>query len=90
MAELLVLFACINNAGCSETSSQYYVQNPEFREIVTRNETRVREALGPIITQYAAPLAWAAAGKEATTRLSTSFYMTFKMDHQTLLFKREF
>lgn len=89
MPELLVMFACLNRTGCSETSSQYYVQHPEFQEFVRTQENRIRESVGPIVVQYAAPVMWAAAGQEATTRISTRFYLTFKYDHQVILFKQE-
>ncbi len=90
MAEILVLFACWNNTGCSETSSQYYSSHPEFREFVKDKENRIKEAAGPLITEYAAPILWAAAGQEATTRLSTRFYLTFRLEHQVLMFRQEF
>lgn len=90
MSELLVLFACLNRTGCSETSSQYYIQHPEFQEFVKTKEDRIKEALGPIVTQYMGPIIGAAMGLEATARLSTRFYLTFKLDNQVLLFKQEF
>lgn len=90
MPELLVLFACANHTGCSETSSQYYIQHPEFREFVETQGNRIKEAVPAIVTEYMAPVLWAAAGQEATTRISTRFYLTFKLDRQVLMFKQEF
>lgn len=87
--ELLVLFACLNKTGCSETSSQYYSQHPELQEFVKDSENRIKDAAGPIMTQYGAPLIWAASGQEATTRLSTRFYLTFSVNTQILKFKQE-
>jgi hypothetical protein len=90
MAELLVLFACLNNTGCSETSSQYYSQHPEFQEFVKTQENNIKQAVGPIITQYGFPIMYAAAGKEATIRLSKTFYFTGSIQKQAVLFKYEF
>lgn len=90
MAELLVLFACLNNTGCSETSSQYYNQNPEFRELMDLREYQIKKAVGPVVTQYWAPIMWAAAGQQSTIRLSGRFYIDFKISNQVLMFKEEF
>lgn len=90
MGELLVIFACLNNTGCSETSSQYYSQNPTFQEFVRREETRIKEVLGPTVIQYYAPIIGLALGREATARLSSRFYLTFKSEHSVLIFKQEF
>lgn len=90
MAELLVLFACLNNTGCQETSSQYYQQHQEFRELVATEENRIKQAAGPLLTQYGGPILLAASGREATTRLTTRLYLTFSLNKQILLFKEEF
>lgn len=90
MPEFLVFLACLNNTGCPETSNQYYSQHPELQEFVKTEENKIKEAAGPVAVQYLAPIMWAASGQEATARLSTRLYLTFKLDHQVLLFKQEF
>lgn len=90
MAELLVIFACFNQTGCQETSSQYYSQHPEIQEIVRMRENQIKGMVGPTVIQYWAPAMGAALGFEATARLSTRFYFTVKKDTQILMFKEEF
>ena len=90
MAELLTLFACINNTGCSATSGQYYNTHPMFQEFVKDETNHIKQAVGPIVTEYWAPVLWAAAGKEGTIRLTKSFSLGFKIDNQVLMFKRDF
>ena len=85
-----MIFACLNHSGCSETSSQYYSQHPEFQEFVKTQENRIKEAVGPIVIEYWAPLMWFAAGQEATTRLSTHFYFTGKPNNGMVQYKKEF
>jgi hypothetical protein len=84
------LLACLKQTGCSETSSQYYATHPEFQEFVKTEENKIRQAVGPMVVQYWAPVLWAAAGQEATVRLSTRFYLNFKLNTQVIAFKQEF
>lgn len=89
MSELLVLFACLNNVGCSETSSQYYVQHKELQEFVAKEERQIKEE-APILTQYVLPILGIGLGREASIRLSTRFYLTGQLTRQQLVFKQEF
>lgn len=90
MGEMLVLFACLNNTGCTETSSLYYEQNPDLKELVYKYEDKVKAAAGPLVVQYVAPLTWVATGHDATARLSTHFFITCKKDANIVQFKYDF
>lgn len=90
MPELLTLFACINATGCSQTSSQYYATHLVFQEFVRTQENRVKEALPTVVTEYWAPVVWIAAGRESTVRLTRDFSMSFRLNNQVLMFKKDF
>lgn len=77
MQEMLVIFACLNNYGCSETSSTYYHFHPELREVVEYNERKIRNYIGPKIMDNVAPFVFAAAGGTGSVKLSE--YIRFEM-----------
>jgi len=62
MMEFLVLVACMNGKGCSQTSNAYYKAHPELQEMVRKNEEKIKDYCGPIIVEAAAPVAFVAAG----------------------------
>jgi hypothetical protein len=90
MEELLVAVACLNAKGCPETSSLYYERSPQLQEFVLKQEYNLKAAVGPIITQYGAPIIWLASGREATARLTSDFFITCKTDAMLLQYKYSF
>lgn len=90
MAELLVLFACINSTGCPETSSLYYDQHPAFRQELALREGELERELGTFTVQYAAPILGVAAGRQYTAKIYNNLYFGFNKNFETLTFRREF
>ena len=70
MQEFLVIFACLGNHGCTETSKTYYGYHPELREVVEYNERRVRNYLGPFIIDNVGPVVFMAAGGTGSFKLT--------------------
>ncbi len=90
MPELLTIFACLSNNGCSETSNQYYATHPVFAEFVKTEENRVKEALPVVVTEYWVPVVWVSAGRESTVRLTRDFSLSFSINKQVLRYGWEF
>lgn len=90
LPEALVIFACVNSSGCSETSSHYFNTHPEVREIVKRNERIVEKFIGPYVIQTAGPLLYVVAGGTGTVRLSKYFNLQLSTQKSTLVFSKEF
>lgn len=90
MEELLVLTACLYQKGCSESASTLYSQRPAFREFVYKTERRVKEAAGPIATNYVAPMVIFASGATGVMRVSESVGIKGRKDYIELFFKKEF
>ncbi len=62
MQELLVILACLSSKGCSETTGAYYQSHPELQEMVRMNERKIKNFVGPIIVEAAAPIFFVAQG----------------------------
>lgn len=62
MQELLVIFACLNSHGCSETSKTYYGYHPELHEFIAYSERRVKKYLSPTLLENVGPFVFMAAG----------------------------
>lgn len=90
MGELLVIFSCINNAGCSETSSLYFDQHPGVQEFIKKEERIAKDMAGPVITEYFAPFIAYATGRAGTIGLYRYVYLNISCDKQELMFKKEF
>jgi hypothetical protein len=78
MQEFLVIFACLNSTGCSETSNTYYHYHPEVRKIVQRHEERAKEIAGPVIVKYSAPFFFLAAGGTGNFKIYGDFSLQMK------------
>jgi len=90
IAEGLVIFSCLNHAGCSETSSHYYSLHPEVREMVELNEKRIKKYVGPMFIETAGPLLFVAAGGTGTIRLHKYFSLQFDRQSGILSFKKDY
>lgn len=90
LEEALVIFACVNSTGCSETSSQYYATHPEFRSFVEYEEKRIRNYVGPQVLDTVGPVLFVVAGGTGTIRLNQYFGLQFSRSNGTLTFKKEF
>lgn len=85
MMEFLVLVACLNGKGCSETSNAYYKAHPELQEMVHQNEKKIKDFCGPIIVESAAPIAFVAAGGTGNFKLYGNFSLEVKQYTQPML-----
>lgn len=90
IAEGLVIFACLKNVGCEETSNFYYSSHPELREMVEMNEKRIRSYTGPIVINIAGPVAFMALGKTATFKLNKNFNLQMSNQSGTIIFNKDF
>ncbi len=94
LPELLVIFACVNSTGCSETSSAYYNIHPEIQQMVeeTGEHIRIRaeKYVGPIVIQTVGPMIYAAAGGTGTIRFSKNISVQGNKKDLKLTFGMEF
>ena len=91
MQEFLVVLACLSNKGCSETANAYYQAHPEIKQMVKRQEERVKEYVGPVVVTYASPMFFVAAGGSGNFKLYGDF--SLKVDNYkeaTLIFSKGF
>ena len=77
-------FACINSTGCQETSSQYYITNPEARKFLTKNEKRLKDLMGPYLMEIIGPALYVVAGGTSTVKISKHF--SLQTDKKMLFF----
>jgi len=89
LSEALVIFACINSTGCSETSSHYYNTHPEIKEIVQKHEKLAEKYIGPVVIQTVGPVLCVASGGTGTIRLSRNWSLQLGRDRGTLAYRLE-
>ena len=89
LSEALVIFACINSTGCSETSSHYYNTHPEVREIVQKHEKLAEKYIGPVVIQTVGPILYIASGGTGTIRLSRNWSLQLSRGNGTLAYRLE-
>lgn len=85
MQELLVIFACLNSTGCSETSNAYYKSHPELEEMVHQTERKLKNYVGPIIVESAAPIFFVAQGGTGNFKLYGNFSLQIHKYQDTML-----
>lgn len=85
MQELLVILACLSSKGCSETSGAYYQAHPELQEMVKLNERRVKNFVGPIIMESAAPILFLAQGGTGNFKIYGPLSLRVKKYEDTML-----
>ncbi len=90
VAELIVLFACLNATGCSESISSYYSYKPQVKAIVDATEDDMRDYAGPFVSQYAAPVFALGLGRDAVIRLTGSVYLNVGANKNGLIYRKEF
>lgn len=70
LAEALVIFACVNNSGCTETSNLYFSQNPGTKHYLEVEGEEARQFLGPRLVDDMGPILFFIGGGTSTIRLS--------------------
>lgn len=88
--EALVAFACINSTGCSETSSAYYNNNPEIKEMVKVAESQVNNFIGPTIVATLGPTIYVVAGGTGTIRLHRTLSLQVNKKQSVLMLGIDF
>ena len=61
--EFLVILACTQNAGCSQTTTSYYQAHPEIKQMAKSANNKVEQAIGPEIVFLSPALILAGTGK---------------------------
>lgn len=90
LPEALVIFACLNSTGCSETSSHYFNTHPDMKEMVKKHERKVEEYVGPYVIATVGPVLHIASGGTGTVRLNRQFSLQVGIKKTTLMFGMEF
>lgn len=85
MQEILVVIACLSGKGCNETSNAYYQAHPELRKMVEMNEKKLKNFVGPIVVESAAPIAFVVAGGTGNFKLYGNFSVEIKQYTQPML-----
>lgn len=86
IAEALVIFACVNSSGCQETSSLYFSQHPDVREMIEKKAMKAKDLIGPKFVDTVGPFLFVAAGGTGVVKFDKYFSMSLKKDSGTLLF----
>ena len=78
MTEFLVIIACLNGKGCSETSNAYYQAHPELQEMVHVQEKKIKDYCGPIVVETAGPFLFIVAGGTGNIKLYKNLSLEIK------------
>lgn len=89
VAEALVIFACFNSTGCTQTSTQYFNTHPEVKEMLELHEKNITRKAGPFMVKFVGPLMFAAAGGTGTIRMDSNFSLQANTKQCTLVFGKE-
>lgn len=90
MEEFLVIFACLNSTGCTETSRHYYNTHPQIQEVVKKGEKIANKYIGPTAIQVLGPAILISAGATGTIRLNKHFSLQGNKNTGILGFSKEF
>jgi hypothetical protein len=96
LSEALVIFACAGNlstqqgvSGCSNASSLYFQQNPEFKLMLDRDAQQIRYFVGPQVVDAVGPFLFAVAGGSGTIKIDKNFSFNGNIHGGTLVFRLE-
>lgn len=70
LGEALVLFACVHNTGCQDTSGVYFQQNPDVKQAVEVKSDQIKQIVGPDVVNYAGPLLFVVSGGSGVLKLT--------------------
>lgn len=90
MQELIVILACLNNNGCTESYSAYAKYNPLLIQELNRMEVEYKNKLGPVVTNYVLPMTSFAAFNRFNLRLDKHLVLTYSKNEYKLTFGRDF
>lgn len=84
MTELLVILACTQGSGCSNTATAYYYSNPNLIELVKTKQAKVTQTLGAY-APYITPMIVFYKNK-GEIYLSKSYHLEYNKDESKVLF----
>ncbi len=87
LPEALVIFACVKNTGCSETSSLYFSQNPEVKREIDLKAEHLRNYVGPSVVDTIGPMLFVVAGGTGTVKINKYFSFQFNKESGILSFR---
>ena len=90
LEEALVIFACLNSKGCSETSSLYYNRRPEMKQVMESHERKLKKVIGPTVVELLGPVLFVAAGGTGTVRIDKTFSLQINKQSSILFLRSEF
>lgn len=90
MEEILVILACLNSVGCSETSGHYYNTHPKVQEMARKSERIAKRYVGPVVVEAIGPVLVAVSGSTGTIRLNQYFSLQGNKRNATLSFNLEY
>lgn len=90
LPEALVILACLEGKGCTETSQHYYNTHPEIKIVVENGKKTIERYTGETFIQITGPLIFAAAGGTGTIRLSKHFSLQVNRESGIIGFSKEF
>jgi hypothetical protein len=91
IAEFLLVFACTNgHPGCTETSNQYFAENPKLKQYFDTKAEKTRQYLGPTLVDTLGPVLFVASGGRGTVNLGHHFSLQFTKGDGRLSFRWDF
>jgi len=90
LPEALVIFACINNTGCTETSNQYFIYRPDVKRYIDHTGETARQFIGPKIVDTVGPALFVVAGGRGTIKLSQYWSLQFSKQDGIISFRVDF
>lgn len=90
LEEALVIFACMNGTGCTETSNQYFVVHPEVKQYIDREGQDLRKLFGPNLVDTAGPMLFVIAGGTGTIKLTKYFSLQANKQSGIISFRKDF
>jgi hypothetical protein len=90
LPEALVIFACLNSTGCTETSRHYYNTHPQIQVIAKKTVKIAKQYVGTVVIDTVGPVLFAAAGGTGTIRLGKHLSLQLNRDSAILGLGLEF
>lgn len=88
--ELIVIFACLNNVGCTETSNQYFTVHPEVKTYIDREAKQAREYIGPKLVDTVGPVLFVIGGGTGIIHVQEHINLQMTRDSGKLVFSWSF
>lgn len=86
LPEALVIFACVNSTGCSQTADLYFSQHQELKHEIEEDAKAAREYVGPKIVDTVGPMLVFVAGGTGTIHLHNHLDLRIQKDNSVLSF----